>query len=440
GCSNPLSSRNHTVAVFVNGLFYTLPGTLPRFPDPEGMIRDLKESGFRLGLWQLPYFNPRNRLHREAIEKEYAILNERGKPPVDDVVLDLSNPEAVRWYQGLLEKLLRQGVAAFTADFGEAAPLNGIYAAGRSGFHEHNLYPLRYNRAVAEVTERVTGERIAWSRSAWAGSQRYPLHWGGDPETTNGAMAGSLRGGLSLGLCGFPFWGHFIGGFAAPPDPDLYLRWLAFGVFSSHTRCHGTPPREPWEFGQEFAESFRRIVELRYRLLPYIYAQAKLSSETGHPVLRTLFFEYPEDPTGWTVEDEYMFGEDILVAPLFEEIRERPVYLPPGSWVEYFSGKTYGGSGWHRIRAGEEIPAVVLVRYGAAIPHAPLVQHTGELDWGSIELCVYGAEASPVTGRFCRPEEGELHTLRLERADDGNLRVTGERPPGSSGWTVREVG
>ncbi len=389
-----------------------------RFPNPEKMLSDLKNIGLRVSLWQLPYLNPMNDLHPEAIEKDYVVLSANGKPPVDDAVIDLSNPEAVEWYQGKLKKLLDKGVGIYTADFGEAAPLSGIYAARHGGFHEHNLYPLRYNRAVAEVTEQVTGNGAIFARSAWAGSQRYPLHWGGDAENTDTALAATLRAGLSLGLCGFSFWGHFIGGFSFESPADLYLRWLAFGALCSHTRCHGAPPREPWEYGEAFTDDFRRIVELKYRLMPYVYAQARLGSRDGHPMLRTLFFQYPEDKTSWLIEDEYMFGEDILVAPLMEASESRGVYLPPGLWIDYQSAEVYEGARWHHIRAGE-VPVVMLVRDGAAIPHARLAQSTDWIDWREIELRVFGAEASTARGIFCLPEGGELHTLHLAREGGG---------------------
>ncbi len=395
-----------------------------RFKDPAQMISDLKGDGFRISLWQLPYFNPKNELHEEAIEKGYAVLSAYGKPPVDDAVIDLNNPEDVRWYQEKLAKLLRMGVGIFTADFGEAAPLTGIYYARASSFLEHNLYPLRYNKAVADVTREITGNGAIYARSAWAGSQRYPLHWGGDAEITDGAMAGTLRGGLSLGLCGFSFWSHFIGGFSQTSPEDLYHRWLAFGVLTSHSRCHGAPPTEPWEYGEEFTDDFRRTVELRYRLMPYVYAQAKLASENGHPLLRTLFFEYPEDPTSWLVEDQYLFGTDILVAPLMEDTPGRNVYLPPGPWTDYQTTKTYNGAKWHHITAGE-IPVVMLVRDGAAIPHARLAQRTDRIDWGEIELAVYGAGSS-AEGLFCFPEDGELHHLSLVR--DGDRFVLEDDP------------
>jgi alpha-D-xyloside xylohydrolase len=405
-----------------------------RFPNPAKMLSDLKEDGFRVSLWQLPYLNPKNGLHAEAVEKGFAVLSAYGKPPVDDAVIDLSNPEAVEWYQGKLARLLEEGVGVFTADFGEAAPLTGIYHERTSSFLEHNLYPLRYNKAVADVTRETTGNGVIYARSAWAGSQRYPLHWGGDAEITDGAMAATLRGGLSLGLCGFSFWGHFIGGFSRPSPANLYLRWLAFGALCSHSRCHGAPPTEPWEYGEEFTGAFRSIVELRYRLIPYIYAQAALSSRDGHPMLRALFLEYPGDPTSWLIEDQYLLGTDLLVAPLMEDAPDRDVYLPPGSWIDYQDGSVHEGARWHSMRPGE-LPVVLLVRDGAAIPRADLAQSTGEIDWSSLEVKVFSSRAGAAEGLVYLPEDGKLHALRLERADDGFVLV-GDALQGRVAWKV----
>jgi len=407
-----------------------------RFADPKKMLADLKEEGFRVSLWQLPYFNPKNRLHREAIEKDFVVLTASGEPPVDDAVIDLSKPEAERWYREKLAGLLEQGVGIFTADFGEAAPLSGVYASRKGGFHEHNLYPLRYNRAVAGATEDVKGNGAIFSRSAWAGSQRYPLHWGGDAENSDGGMVGTLRGGLSLGLCGFSFWSHFIGGFPYATPEDLYRRWLAFGVLTSHSRCHGRPPTEPWEYDEEFTGDFRRTVELRYRLMPYVYAQAAHACEEGHPMLRTLFFEYPGDKTSWLVEDEYLFGTDILVAPLTEEARSRDVYLPPGLWSDYQGGESYEGARWHHLHAGE-VPVVMLVRDGAVIPHARLAQSTERIEWGEIELKVFGAGDS-AEGHFLHPEDGDLHVLRLLQEGDG-FALEEDPLVGRVNWTISAV-
>jgi alpha-D-xyloside xylohydrolase len=409
-----------------------------RFPDPAKMISDLKDQGFRLSLWQLPYLNPKNPLHWPAIQEGYVVLTATGDPPADDAIIDMSDPTAVEWHQDKLARLLEMGVGFFVADFGEAASLSGIYAKRKSGFREHNLYPLRYNKAVAEITEEVTGERIMWARSAWAGSQRYPVHWGGDAENTDGAMASTLRGGLSLGLCGFSFWGHFIGGFPYQSPRELYRRWLAFGMLSSHSCCNGAPPKEPWEYDEEFTDEFRRTVELKYRLMPYVYTQARLCSEEGYPMIRTLFFEYPEDPTSWLIEDEYMFGTDILVAPLMEDVPSRNVYLPPGQWVDYQGGKTYEGTAWHHITAGET-PIVLMVKEGTAIPHAYLAQSTSEMNWQEIELVIFGAETPAAEGYIYLPEDDAVHHLRLERGQDGHT-LTDDPLEGKVAWRVSMFG
>jgi alpha-D-xyloside xylohydrolase len=388
-----------------------------RFRDPAKMIADLRRQGFRISLWQLPYFTTRNELYKEIIQKGYAVRSEGGQLPAEDAVLDFSNPEAVKWYQGLLANLLKMGVGAIKVDFGEDAPLRGLYASGRTGYYERNLYPLRYNQAVAEITKEVTGESIIWARSAWAGSQRYPLHWGGDAENTDSAMAATLRAGLSLGLSGFTYWSHDVGGFVRAPSVDLYRRWMPFGALTSHTRCHGSPPREPWAFDEAFVEDFRRAVELKYSLMPYIYAQALQSSAQGWPMLRALFLEYPDDPTSWLIEDEYLFGSDLLVAPMIEAGNDRQVYLPPGSWTDYQTGKVYRGAQWLRIAPGR-IPVVLLVKDHAVIPHAQIAQSAAEMNWKEIELRVFSTDRGAATGQFALPGESP-QTLRLESSPQG---------------------
>jgi alpha-D-xyloside xylohydrolase len=177
-------------------------------------------------------------------------------------------------------------------------------------------------------------------------------------------MAATLRAGLSLGLCGFTFWSHDIGGFVKPSPEELYRRWLPFGMLTSHSRCHGAPPREPWEYGNGFTDAFRDAVELKYSLMPYILQEAKDSAEKGHPMMRTLFFEFPEDRTAWAIDDEYMFGRHMLVAPLFETgAANRMVYLPQGEWVDYQDKSRYLGPQWHRIAAGK-IPIIMMVKKG----------------------------------------------------------------------------
>ncbi|MEH6406990.1 MAG: TIM-barrel domain-containing protein, partial [Leeuwenhoekiella sp.] len=385
-----------------------------RFPDPVKMISQLKDEGFHVSLWQLPYFTPKNTLFPEIIEKGLAVKDKKGNIPYEDAVLDFSNPETVSWYQGKIAALLEQGVGVIKVDFGEAAPASGIYHSGKTGFYEHNLYPLRYNKAVAEITKKVTGNTIIWARSTWAGSQRYPLHWGGDAATTNTAMASTLRGGLSLGLSGFTFWSHDVGGFVTKSPEDLYRRWTPFGMLTSHVRSHGEPPTEPWEYSESFLKDFRNADNLRYKLMPYIYAQAKDASEKGLPMLRALFVEYPEDAGSWLIDDEYLFGSSILVAPLFENVTERAVYLPPGKWIDYQTKKVYN-EGWHTIEAGE-IPIVMLVKSGTIIPHIKLAQSTQDMDWSSLDLQVFAdSETMDATGKIFLPEATALQEVSASK-------------------------
>ena len=366
-----------------------------RFADPVGMLKQMREEGFHVCLWQLPYFTPKNRFFNELIEGGMAVRNAAGSSPYEDAVLDLSNPKTVAWYQDKIAGLIHQGVSVIKCDFGEAAPLNGFYYSGRGGLYEHNLYPVRYNRALWEAVRDNSGSQyddgkgqgVIWARSAWAGSQRYPLHWGGDAATTNIGMLGDLRGGLSLGLSGFSFWSHDIGGFVTETPEELYRRWLPFGFLSSHSRAHGAPPTEPWLISEGLTDAFRQSAEMKYRLMPYVYAQAKDCSERGLPMVRALFVEFPHDAGAWLVEDEYMFGSSMLVAPLLESGTGRTVYLPQGRWIDYQSGAVYEG-GYRDIEVGD-IPCVILVRDGSLIPHAPLAQHTGEIDWDSIEYRAY---------------------------------------------------
>jgi alpha-D-xyloside xylohydrolase len=407
-----------------------------RFKDPEKMIKDLKAQGYHICLWQLPYFTPKNRLYPEILAKGLYVKGPHGGPPAEEVVLDFSNPEAVAWYQKNLEGLLKMGVGAIKVDFGEGAPLLGQYHSGKTGWHEHNLYPLRYNKAASEIGQKTSGYPLIWARSAWAGSQRYPLHWGGDAEATDGGMIGTLRGGLSLGMSGFSFWSHDVGGFFPATPRDLYLRWLPFGMLTSHSRCHGLPPTEPWEFDAAFIETFRKTVEFRYRLMPYIWAQAAKCSRDGHPMLRPLFFEFPSDPTSWIVDDVYMFGSDLLVAPLFEEVKEREIYLPPGEWIDMQSGKSYQGPGWQKLSCGE-IRAIILGRGGRVLPMLQSALHTGAQDWTKVELLLLGKGAE-FKGGFCPPDQAV--TKEFTVASSGQPKLDQDPSSGKITWTFKKLG
>jgi alpha-D-xyloside xylohydrolase len=397
-----------------------------RFKDPALMISDLKKQGFHTSLWQLPYFVPKNDLYPEIVAQGLAVKNANGTIPYEDAVLDFSNPSTIKWYQDKIAGLLKLGVSAIKVDFGEAAPLSGVYASGRTGFYEHNLYPLRYNKIVSELTRNTTGENIIWARSTWAGSQRYPIHWGGDAETTNKGMEAQLRGGLSLGMSGFTFWSHDIGGFTMKTPEDLYRRWLPMGLLSSHTRTHGQAPKEPWEYGEAFQDYFRKAVEMKYKLMPYIYTQSKLASEKGLPMVRALLVEFPEDPGAWLVDNAYMLGSDLLVAPLFENGKTRQVYLPKGKWVDYQTRKVYQG-GWHQIAAGE-LEVVVMVREGAVLPQVKVAQSTRDIDWNNIELLSFANTPATAAVKLFMPGQAEVEVLEL--AKKGSKYVVTKDPFG----------
>jgi len=360
-----------------------------RFKDPAKMIKDLDKDGFKICLWQLPYFVPGNKYFKTLVDEGMAVRNGRGTLPYEDAVLDFTNPKTVKWYQDQLGKLLEMGVSAIKVDFGEAAPLDGIYANGRSGLYEHNLYPVRYNKAVADITKKVKGDNIIWARSAWSGSQRYPLHWGGDAASTNTGMLGTLHAGLSLGMSGFSFWSHDMGGFVTSTPEELYRRWLPMGFLTSHTRAHGAPPTEPWLYNKEFTDYFRKCAEMKYSLMPYIVKEAEECASNGWPMFRALQVEFPEDAGVWQIEDEYMFGKDFLVAPLLTQTRKRSVYLPAGQeWVNYQSGKTYA-PGWHTLTPEGELDCIIMVRKGAEIPTVKPALSTSRIDKSTLKTVKY---------------------------------------------------
>ncbi len=384
-----------------------------RFKNPAKMISDLKKDGFHISLWQLPYFVPGNKYFPELVEKGLAVKNGRGTLPYEDAVLDFTNPATVEWYQEKLGNLLSMGVGAIKVDFGEAAPIEAVYNNGQTGWYEHNIYPVRYNNAVADITRKVNGENIIWARSAWSGSQRYPLHWGGDAASTDTGMEGTIRSGLSLGLSGFCFWSNDIGGFVTSTPEELYRRWLPMGFLTSHSRAHGAPPTEPWLYdNKEFTDYFRKCAELKYALMPYVYTEAKECTETGLPMFRALLVEFPDDPGAWSVDDQYMFGSQIMVAPLFENVDSRAVYLPgDADWIDYQSGKRYA-PGWRNIKADGELRCVILVRDGAVIPHVAPAQSTDRIDWDNIEWKHYGTPGVK-KGKIFKPGMTEISVVDL---------------------------
>ncbi len=375
------------------------------FPDPAGFVRWLRERGVRLSLWENPYVPRAGEMFEEGRSRGFLALAPDGTPAAptvnpDAAVVDYTNPAAVAWVQAKHRPLLELGVACFKTDYGESIPEDARFADGETGARVHNLYPLCYNRAVAEVTREVTGTGLVFARSAWAGSQRYPVHWSGDAQATYGGMAGALRGGLGFACSGGAVWGHDIGGFwgpdgFAPPSPRLYVRWAQFGLLSPIARFHGTTPREPWEFGDEAVAIVRKFARLRYRLLPYLEACARETAETGVPMLRPLLVDFPDDPVAWRVDLEYLLGPLLLVAPLFDDGEERLVYLPDGDWWDLWDDTVHRGPAFLRAAAPlDRLP--VFVRGDSILPLAPALAHTEAASWDTLLLEIRGAAATTV--------------------------------------------
>ncbi|MCL2209218.1 MAG: alpha-xylosidase [Treponema sp.] len=345
------------------------------FPDPKGMLSRIKAKGIKICVWINPYIAQRSILFEEGKKNGYFLKNRDGSVYQTDLwqagmaITDFTNPDAVRWYSGYLEKLMEMGVDCFKTDFGERIPEDAVYFDGGDPQRHHNLYSYLYNKAVFELLERKygKGEAVLFARSATTGGQRFPLHWGGDCESTFEAMAETLRGGLSLCLSGFGFWSHDIGGFEGIPNAALFKRWLAFGLLSSHSRLHGSSSyRVPWSVDEESADVCRFFTELKIRIMPYIIKTSKEAHEKGIPVLRAMFLEFPDDPACAYIDRQYMLGPDLLVAPVFSEDNEVTYYLPEGEWKQLITGETVKGGRWITEKHGFlSIP--VLVRPGKTL-------------------------------------------------------------------------
>ena len=421
------------------------------FPDPKGMIEELRSLGFKVSLWESPYVPLDSEMAAEG--QRHGFLLKSGKSPSPSgeasnspsplrgrsgrgseqglalvhgfakpsAAVDFTNPDAVAWFKDKNRKLLEMGVAVMKTDFAEDLPNDAVAHDGTPAEELHNLYPVLYQRAVFETTQDVHGYGLIWGRSGYAGSQRNPVHWGGDPACTFNDMAASLRGALSWILSGAAFASFDIGGFFGvptltdPPSPELYIRWAQMGLLFSHARAHGhTAPREPWAYGEPALSIFRRYAELRYRLLPYICASARRAVD-GIPLVRPLVYDHPGDPTTFHVDDQYFLGPDLLVAPMFQPTGTRPVYLPEGSWYDYWTDRRFEGARWIEYEA--ELATIPLfVRAGAIITMGPELRFADEQAWDPLSFDVYPGPAG-VSDFQINDDRRQLHFRLTVSAD-----------------------
>ncbi|ONI90053.1 alpha-xylosidase [Saccharothrix sp. ALI-22-I] len=409
------------------------------FPDPAGMLERLRARGLHISLWINPYIAQRSPMFAEGKANGYLLRRPNGDVWQWDLwqpgmaLVDFTNPAARAWYASKLDALLEQGVDCFKTDFGERVPTDVVYHDGSDPERMHNYYTHLYNKTVFDLLRerRGEGEAVVFARSATAGGQQFPVHWGGDCEATYESMAESLRGGLSLGLSGFGYWSHDIGGFEGTPTAAVFKRWIAFGLLSSHSRLHGSASyRVPWLFDEESVDVLRRFTKLKLRLMPYLDQAARQASTEGVPMMRAMVVEFPDDPGCAHLERQYMLGDDLLVAPVFSDDGDVSYYVPEGRWTHFLTGETVQGPRWVRDRC-DFLTAPVLVRPNTILP-VGAVDDRPDYDYAEgVTLHAYElADGDHVT------VVGDT-TFRTHRQGD-EIRVEAEGAP--SQWRLLLVG
>ena len=395
-----------------------------RYPDPPAALARIKKHGLKVCVWEYPYVSVHSPLFIDLAKRGFLLKAANGDPYIFDWdtspatspfsgvmtplppsgIVDFTCPDAYDWWRDAHQTLFSAGVDVIKSDFGEHVPDDAVAYNGDRGARLHNVYPLLYNHCVHDATRKFTSDAatpIVWSRSGWSGSQRYPMHWGGDPQSDWEGLAASIRGALSWGMSGGPYHSTDIGGFygSAQPNAELYLRWLQMSVFSSHMRVHGIGPREPWAFGEQAEAIARRWIEFRYRLLPYLQSVIAQATATGMPVMRAMPLAFPGNALTRAYETQFMCGDALLVAPIIASGGEAEVALPPGAWYDLASRQRLPGRQVVRYRATlEKFP--VFGREGYVLPLGPVVQSTREIDAESPldALYVFGKPARTLDG------------------------------------------
>ncbi|GAA0999503.1 alpha-xylosidase [Subtercola frigoramans] len=415
------------------------------FPDPEGMLARLHEKNLHVCVWINPYIAQRSQLFAEGKALGYFVMRPDGSVWQWDLwqagmaLVDFTNPDATAWYQSKLRVLLDQGVDAFKTDFGERIPLEVDYFDGSAPERMHNHYTHLYNQAVFEVLQdaRGEGDAVLFARSATAGGQQMPVHWGGDSTSSYESMAETLRGGLSLAFSGFGFWSHDIGGFEGTPDAGVFKRWTAFGLLSSHSRFHGSDSyRVPWVFDEEAVDVTRVFTKLKLALMPYLYAAGLEATAVGTPVLRPTQLEFPSDPGTGHLEAQYLLGAELLVAPVFTAGGSVEFYLPAGTWTNYFTGETVAGPVWRSEQHGY-LTLPLYVRDGAVLPVGARTDRPDYdyLDRLTLELYPSSSAEQATRELVVTNPDGTTAQFLIERSSE-QLRVTSssDRP-----WSIKVV-
>lgn len=402
------------------------------FPDPEGMLKRYHDRGLHLCCWINPYIGQASPLFREGMEHGYLLKKTNGDVWQTDLwqagmgILDVTNPDARAWYCDHLRKILRMGVDCLKTDFGERIPVKDIaYFDGKDPLHMHNYYSFLYNKMVFDLLkeERGEGEAILFARSATAGSQQFPVHWGGDNSASYVSMAETLRAGLSMSHSGFGFWSHDISGFEQTAPADVYKRWAAFGLLSSHSRLHGSSSyRVPWLFDEESCDVVRKFTRLKCRLMPYLYGAAVEAHEHGTPMMRPMMLEFPDDPACDTLDRQYMMGESLLVAPVFHADSHVDYYLPDGQWTSLLDGRKVQGGHWQR-ETHDFLSLPLMVRPGTVLPMGKQDDRPDYDYTDGLELHVYQlAEGQTVTVKI--PDlKGQLAATYTVTMKNGKAEV-----------------
>ena len=346
------------------------------FPDPAGLISRIKAKGINVCVWTNPYIAQGNGIFEEGVENGYFVKRTNGDVWQYDMwqpgmaLVDFTNPAAYRWFQEKLATLLDMGIDAIKSDFGERIPKEGVaYYDGSDPKKMRNYYTYLYNKCTFEIMEEKLGKGngMLFARSATAGGQKFPVHWGGDCWSDYESMEESIRGGLSLLMSGFGYWAHDIGGFEQTSTADVYKRWVGFGLLSSHSRLHGSSSyRVPWLYDEEAVDVVRFFTKLKATLMPYIYKTAVETSKSGIPMARAMVLEYTDDRNVAYLDKQYMLGDNLLVAPIFNDESRAEFYLPEGDWTDFFSGEGYEGGKWYTETMGYcDIP--LMVKEGAVV-------------------------------------------------------------------------